>query len=100
MLKNLVKTIEKRVASVNQICDHFPPEVHNLDGSVENEEIHHNCGFPRLQVFVSLKNAVYPRLIEEARASLEESRLKFPDHPESERRRIIADAHGLSEELL
>lgn len=100
MLDNLIKNLEKRAKKLTDFCDHFPPEIYELSGEVLNEFPDHDCGKPRLQIMVGLKNRPFPRLIEEARADFDASRTLFPGIVESERRKTIATAFGIDEALL
>lgn len=103
--KRLLEKIEERATQemlgIDKVCQHGAAQITYPSGRTERLLPCRICDLPRLRISIDYDgDAISPRIIIAAKHAFAESKIKFPEHSEDERRKVIAEAFRIPETLL
>lgn len=103
--KRLLEKVEERATQemlgIGEVCQHGAAQITYPSGRTERLLPCRICNLPRLKIMIDYDgDSISPRKILAAKNALVESAVKFPEHSEAERRKVIAEAFRIPESLL
>lgn len=103
--KRLLEKIEERATQemlgIGEVCQHGAAEITYPSGRTERLLPCRICDLPRLRISIDYDgDTISPRTVIAAKSALAESKIKFPERSEADRRKVIAEAFRIPETLL